>query len=321
VRGTITDRIDPMLAMILAISVAVHGAMAGYALSFDRVVNLRSARLFNETFQRPTVSAEELVFTKPEHGENPAVEPKTPEKAADKKPDAKKPADKAGDKPDDAGGRPDQGDKVALEEEASRVADSLYSDDESEGGEGLGDIRNRNPGSTLASQIDDVNKSGKKVDVGGGSGRGTRNDGDPRTGTGKGPDTSGAPGDTTKVGDKGPENIPRSRIASTANQGFDETDLTPDEVVRIIMSKYKSGLERCHKDLLKRDPSAGGKVTLEFTVNETGRATKAQVKGFDPQVESCIKSKVAGWTFPKPKDSDGELTTASFKVTLALQAE
>jgi outer membrane biosynthesis protein TonB len=321
VRGTITDRIDPRLAVILAISIIFHATALVYAWYFDReATGLRSARLFNETFQRPTVSAEELLIPTEKTGEEPTEAAKVPEKGPEKKPEKAATAKTPDKKPDTGGGGRSESDKVALEEDAGRIADSLFGEDESEDAEGRGDIRNRNPGSALGDQIEDVKKSGEKVGVGGGSGRGTRGDGEARTGTGKGPDTSGAPGDTTSAGTKGTENIPRSRISAGGKEGFDDTDLTPDEVVRIIMSKYKSGLERCHKELLKRDPSAGGKVTLEFTVAESGKATNAKVKGFDPEVETCIKGKVAGWLFPKPKDSDGEPTTASFKITLALQA-
>jgi hypothetical protein len=79
-----------------------------------------------------------------------------------------------------------------------------------------------------------------------------------------------------------------------------------------------AGLKRCYKEHLKKDASARGKVTLELTVNETGRTVKGAAKGFASEVDDCITGQMASWRFPVPKDKDGEVTEASFRIALQL---
>jgi hypothetical protein len=93
-----------------------------------------------------------------------------------------------------------------------------------------------------------------------------------------------------------------------------------------IQSAYMAGLKRCYKATLKDDPSARGKAALSFEVNEKGRVTgpNAKIQPTNiPSLASCIEGLMSGWTFPPPKEKgeDGEGTTASFAVTLALQPE
>jgi hypothetical protein len=242
----------------------------------------------------------------------------------DKKPD-KKPGGGGEKKPGGAdAGKSDGGrnnnDAVALQEEASRFADALFSDDE--GGSGLsGDMSRRKPGTDLGQQLNDVKESGKTVAVGGGSGRGTRGDGDPRTGTGKGPKIDGPSGPVSAGGGKGEEKVPSGRISVSEKQTFDESTLNADAVLAKIMSAYMAGLKRCHKETLKTDPSARGKVVLKFTVNESGRVVSPSAKGFDATLDACIRGRMESWRFAEPKDKDGDPTDATFQIALALQPE
>src|SRR5690606_21151133 len=96
------------------------------------------------------------------------------------------------------------------------------------------------------------------------------------------------------------------------------TDLDPSEVIKRIRGKYLAGIKQCHQRVLKVDPKAEGRVTIRFTVGPTGRVTKADVKGFDPTVDACIKGQAAKWRFSAPKD-DGKPTSADFEVPLLLK--
>jgi hypothetical protein len=89
-------------------------------------------------------------------------------------------------------------------------------------------------------------------------------------------------------------------------------------VLSKIQSAYMAGLKRCYKEHLKKDASARGKVTLSLTVNETGRTTSGNAKGFASEVDDCIGNQMSSWRFPVPKDKDGEATEASFAITLQL---
>jgi hypothetical protein len=174
----------------------------------------------------------------------------------------------------------------------------------------------RLPGADLGAQISDVREGGQKVSIGGGAGRGSRGDGDPRVGTGGGLKTQG-PGDGIGTG-KTVEKGPAGRISVSDKQTFDESSLTPDIVLQKIQSAYMAGLKRCYKQYLNKDASARGKVTLSLTVNETGRTVKGSARGFADEVDQCISGQMSSWRFPVPKDKDGEVTEASFAITLQL---
>ena len=102
---------------------------------------------------------------------------------------------------------------------------------------------------------------------------------------------------------------------------IDESTLSPDQVLAKIQAVYVSGVKRCYKDTLKRDPTARGKVVMKFTVNATGRAVTPSVDGFDTQLDQCIRGRIGDWRFSKPIDKDGDPTQASFAITVQLVPE
>jgi len=329
VRGTLADRIEPRLAVIVAASIAVHFGFMIWALAIDPPGDKGIAyRAAQQTFQEDSYQVDDFVVPLPpdpsagKSDDAPKGEDvKKPDKAPEVKPAGgdKKPA---GDpKPAEAGRDPN--DAVALQEESQRYADALFSEDDS--GIGLaGAMENKKPGSDLGNQLDEVAKSGATTAVGGGTpGRGTRGDGDPRAGTGTGPGVTGPGGPVSASGPdgKGGEKVPTGRISATDKKAFDDSSLTPDAVQRKIMSAYLAGLKRCHKELLKTDPTARGKVKLAFTVNESGRTVSPKASGFADTLDNCIEGQMGNWRFDIPKDSDGEATDASFEISLQLVPE
>jgi hypothetical protein len=312
VRGTLADRLDPQLSAILAVSIMLHFAVAVYAKYFvdPERDNSLADQAYNLTFKQDTY---DIKLEEPQPDPNAAgagsaaTKPDTPTKTPDKKPSG------GDDKPKDDGGRKGD-DAVALQEEAVARALALVGEDEDPLGIAGGD-RGRSPGQDLNKQLDAAKEAGKSVALGGGSGRGTRGDGDPRVGTGKGPGVGTGGVDSAGTGKV--ENSPSGRISVADKQSFDESSLTPDAVLAKIMSAYMAGLKRCYKDHLKTDPSARGKVQLSFTVNETGRSVSNKAKGFASAVDACIQSRMDGWRFPIPKDDDGP-TDASFSIALQL---
>jgi hypothetical protein len=319
VRGTFADRIDPRLAVSESASIVVVFMIYILAVVFNDPKHDWgiAEQALQRTIHPETVTATfDIPQTPTETGTAPA---KQPEKGADTPKPTKQPAggDKGGPKPDKGAGR-DKNDAVALQEEAVRYADSLFSDDEAKNGLS-GGMDRRKPGTDLGQQMEDVKQSGAKVEVGGGSGRGTRGETGARTGTGKGPVLQGQ-GDIAGQ-DKGQEKVPQGRITTTEKQAFDESSLTADAVLAKIISAYMAGLKRCHKDLLKTDPTARGKVTLKFTVGQRGGVTKAAAMGFNDSLDSCIQGRMQGWRFPEPKDKDGDPTDADFQITLQLVPE
>jgi|JI10StandDraft_1071094.scaffolds.fasta_scaffold30987_4 hypothetical protein len=331
VRGTLADRIEPRLAITVAASIAVHFGLMLAALQWDPAGDGGfAAQAAEQTFGEDTMSVNfeetpKIEVAQPDKGEE-AGKPeddKTAEKP-DKKPSTpdKKPAGGGDSKPADGGGRA-AGDAVALQEQSAKYADALFADDES--GSGLsGAMESRKAGSDLGNQLTEVAKSGATTAVGGGtSGRGTRGNGDPRVGTGTGPGVTGPGGPVSATGPDGKtgEKVPTGRITATDKKTFDDSTLTPDAVLRKILNAYMSGLKRCHKELLKSDPTAKGKVKLSFTVNESGRTVSGKASGFADSLDSCIEGQMGNWRFDIPKDSDGEPTDASFEISLQLVPE
>lgn len=323
VRGSLADRLDPRLSVITAASIALHFGLMIWALAHDPPGEGGIAyRAAQQTFTEDSYELEEFTIPTPPdpNAAGKAEEPTKGEDAPKPKDPPKKPAGGGSPKPaEDAGGR-DANDAVALQEESARMADALFADDTS--GTGLaGAMENRKPGSDLGNQLDEVAKSGATTAIGNTSGgRGTRGSGDPRVGTGTGPGVSGPGGPVSASGPdgKGAEKVPTGRISVTDKKSFDESSLTPDAVLRKIQTAYMSGLKRCHKELLKTDPTARGKVRLNFTVNEGGRTVSPKASGFADSLDSCIEGQMGNWRFDIPKDSDGEATEASFEIALQL---
>lgn len=325
VRGTLADRVEPRLAVIVAGSVAIHFGLMIFALQWDPPnENSIAYRAAKQTFNEESVPVEfQEPVQAPDQGDQKGADTKGEDKKPDKQPD-KKPADHkpAGGDTKPAGGGRDANDAVALQEESQRFADALFSEDEAGGGLS-GAMENRKPGSDLGNQLSEVAKSGASTSIGGGTSRGTRGNGDPRLGTGDGPGVSGPGGPVSANGPdgKGGEKVPTGRISVSDKKTFDDSTLTPDAVLRKIMSAYMAGLKRCHKELLKTDPTARGKVKLAFTVNESGRVFSPHANGFADSLDSCIEGQMGNWRFDIPKDADGEPTDASFEIALQLVPE
>ena len=311
VRGTFADRFDPRLSVILGASIIVHFAIVIVALTMDVEEESGIAdRAYNLTFTQEEYKVD---IEQPKPVEVAETQGGSAAAAPDKKPETKVPTIK---KEPEGGGRDKAADvQLQQEENARAMADLLTG--EGDNGTSEGDMSKRRPGADLGQQIADVREGGKSVAVGGGGGRGPRGDGDPRVGTGKGPNISG-PGGTETAGGPKEEKAPTGRITVNEKSTDDDTTLTPDAVLSKIQSAYMRAIRRCYTEHLKKDASARGKVVLSFTVNTTGRAVETAAKGFSSEVDQCIGGLMSTWRFPIPKDKDGEDSEASFAITLQL---
>jgi len=321
VRGTLADRIDPRLAVIESISIVICMAVMLAALIHDSGAK-RGGWAVRSVAVQPEETANIDVtppVTEPVQTAGSDQQTKQPDKPIDKP----KPTHDTGPKnPTPSAPHHDSAEDTAhLQEEVNRYVATLTGEDTNATGTD-GRMSKTAPGGDIGQQADEVAKSGANVKIGGASDRGTRGDGDPRAGTGHGPKVDQPTGpDTSATSDK-QEKIPKGRIQVGSPKTSDDTTLTPDAVLGKITSVYLAGLQRCYKNLLKTDPTARGKVGLEFTVNSSGRVTGAHAKADNGDLASCIQSQMANWTFPPPKDSsDKSATDANFSVTLALQPE
>jgi TonB family protein len=97
--------------------------------------------------------------------------------------------------------------------------------------------------------------------------------------------------------------------------------LDPEKVAELVRSRHLAGIARCHKQLLKKDPTVQGRVTLGFTIGPAGTVTRASVAGFHPDVDRCIHELVLTWRFHPPRDEDGAPASADFRLPLNLVAD
>jgi len=328
VRGSLADRVDPHLAIILLISLFFHGGITIWALFFaDPFVGSRIERAhqeFQAEMYREATIATFKVPTEPVEAETTtdgADDGNSKEKVTSKqKPSAGKSTGGGGD--DKAGGGDDGAPSDAAIDEAIENTAMLKMLTGGAGeGSPFGKMSETDQGAGLASQINDVKKSGSVVATTGGAGsRRGRGASSGQIGTGKGPGVSGIKeGDVGKTGEKTETKI-SSRVKFDV-EDIDMTSLDPDAVARRIRSRYLAGIQRCHERALKRDPKIGGRIDLQFTVSIAGKVTGAKIKsGFDSEVEECIKGLTKTWSFPAPKDDSGHPTSATFVIPLVLKA-
>jgi hypothetical protein len=306
VRGTLADRFDPQLSVILGASIVLHFAIAIWALVADVETDSGIAeRAYNLVFKQDTYAID---LTQPKPAE---PGPGSAEKKPDKPPERAKAPERGG----DTGRKPT--DPIALQEqEAARFADLLTG--EGPNGTTEGDMSRRRPGADLGKQLNEISEGNQSVRIGGGTGRTSRGDGEVRVGTGHGPAINGPSGPESAGGGKTAEKAPSGRISVSEKAALDASSLSPEAVLAKIQSAYMAGLKRCYREYLKKDASARGKVSLSLTINETGRTVKGAAHGFASEVDECIGGLMAGWRFPIPKDKDGEATDASFEIALQL---
>jgi hypothetical protein len=102
--------------------------------------------------------------------------------------------------------------------------------------------------------------------------------------------------------------LSRPKLKSTANKSA-SAKLQED------IADLQRSLRYCHTKALKRDPSVRGKWQVSFTVVEIGKAEGVQVKNLREKhksMESCMKTRVEGFTFSKLSSSSFQKFSISF---------
>ena len=318
VRGTLADRIDPRLAMILAISIVIHFAVALWAFQHDKTTD-RFAQKRLDDFRRDQIEIRTIQIEQPATSKGETAT-ETADKGEEEKPTKKaavKKPDKGGDENKTDEGPPDDATLEKLIKEKSKVVGVM-------GGFGKGPARytqaaDVDEGTGLDKGMNDLKQSGTNV-AAFGKGDGKRRG--PANSNIVGDRGKGKVGDAQGGGSTGPK--AEEKITSRASfSGIDEESdgtLDPGRVARKIQSRYRRGLQQCHERLLKVNPRAGGRVQLSFTVGPTGRVTGARARGFDPSVDQCIMGQMRRWRFGTPKDEDGKPSKAKFSMPVILKA-
>jgi len=320
-RGTIADRIEPQLALILALSLIIHGSIFTYArwLHDETTGRSRAERVYHATFEAPRTADIDFNTEAVTEGDEGKAE-----KEAEAK--AEKPG-KGGGK--DQGGGKDKGggnNGPSDEELAARAefeVSQMFADDETADGT-TGGMSDRKPADDLAGEIESVKESGGSVAIArGDDSRGPRRSDAGRARTG-GPDVnvSGDSKGTTTAAVTGPKIKKPKVVIKTPTSDEDDASLSPAAVMRKIRSQYAHGLKQCFKRILKGDPNAAGTIKLKFKVGERGNVTRTKVTGFGyPELDQCVEAKVMNWRFAKPVDKDGDPISVTFDISMPFAGE
>ncbi len=307
IRGTLGDRIDRRLAVIIGASVVAHLGLAAYAWINDvdtgSMLETPVAQHYRQEVMEVTLPDEPTTPMPPTPDTGPgAATPVSPAQTA--RPIVKRPQ-VATQTPARTPGM--------LEDDAQRFASILTGTEV--GRTGANDLTARQPGADLQKQLDAVGD--RRVVVGNETG-GFRKQPREGIGTTDGPNID----NPTQVANepKGGEREPTGRIQIKPLPPEGEgTTLTVQAVLDKIKGVYMSGLQRCYKKGLLDDSKLSGKVSMSFTVSERGALEDASARGVSSEVDACISSFMSGWRFAIPRDKDGDATDASFKLALALQ--
>ena len=310
IRGTLGDRVDRRLAVIIGASLLAHLGIAGYAwlddLESPSLLGTNVAQQYRQEMMEVTLPEEPVapVATTDPGPAQPTTGAATPVAAVQTP------------RPIVARPRPTQapGSSVDSIGEAQRLASILTGSDPS--ATGFGDMHARQPGADLGKQIDAV---GDRQVVIGDTNHGFREEPGPRLGTDHKP-LVGDPTQVSQTTPKGPERDPGGRIhIKPLPPEGPGTTLTVQMVLDKINGVYMVGLQRCYKKGLLGDAQLSGKVAMSFTVTERGGLDDAHAQGVSSEVDACISAAMAGWRFAIPRDKDGDPTDTSFKLALALQ--
>jgi hypothetical protein len=308
IRGTLADRIDRRLAVIIGGSLLAHLGIAGWAWIDD--IDTSSASLLGPKVAQQ-YRQETMEVTLPEIVDSPSTEPGTGTPVSP----VQTPAPIVP-RPQLHTGTPVPG-RTFSDDDATRMAQILTGSDP--GRTGPGEMHSRQPGADLDKQLADLRDGNRRITIGDDGHTFRDRPGTPRIGTHVGP-IAGDPNQLTALPEHRPDNEPGGRIVIKPLPGDGPgTTLTVDAVLAKINGVYMSGLQRCYKKGLLGDSTLSGKVAMSFTVTDTGRLEDATAHGVSADVDACISALMTGWRFPIPKDKDGDTTDASFKLGLALQ--
>lgn len=321
VRGTLADRIDPQLSIIVTISLMLHLGVLVYAKCFVDPPLTKAEQIYRDTFPEQyednfePKSVQVDVDIKDE-GDQPKEEPK---KGDDKPKQPKKPTTKAGGdaKPKDGGSpRPEKSDEEMAADAEAAIA-QMFGDDSDDGATGTR-MSDRNPGSDLADEAANVEEGRVKVTL-----KDTGSDQGPNRARRRRATTSGPNVDTGTgregSGEVGPAKVPKKPQVKPGGASTDDDvkNLTPAAILAKIRRQYTYGLKQCFKKVLKIDENASGTVRLKFTIGERGNVTTAQTKGFGyDSLDQCVASQAKKWRFTPPKDEDGDPTDMTVKLSL-----
>jgi outer membrane biosynthesis protein TonB len=305
VRGSLADRIDPYLAVVLVLSFLLHGGLSLYVYRLD-------APREPEPDEIPKNYPKAWLEKQPEppkkqdkdEGKAEKTEEKTEEKA-EKKDDS---GEKKVQKEDDSEAREQAAERKAAREKAQAAgALALMGSAGNRGGKKIRDVTGGQQSGSLQAGIEKAREEGG-LTAEGGPGKGTKTGGGPEVGTGDGRGPKGPKGP-----DKTTEKVQEEKITGTATVTESDQvsgELDADSVIGKVRSSYYRQIQKCYNDALKADSGLKGRVDITIWIGKTGSVNKVDVNGFNSQMDDCIKQAAKRWSFPNPEKKEGAFSFA-----------
>ncbi len=302
VRGSFADRIDRKLGVIIGASMLLHLGIASWAWLTERESDSMAEEVaaLYEAPQYEVIEMPDFELPTAPTSTEPGIA--TPAKPAIQTPSTKPPN----------AARP-IGDRMPEPIDANAWAQMITGNQP--GRDGQAELPNRIPNVDLDRQIKNLNDAGRSPT----DPRRTSRDPGLRIGDGPPGPTIEQPGTISQLPKEERKPIARLTPVPMPKHGTKDP-LSINLVLGRIQGAYMAGLQRCYvKHGLSHDASLVAKVTLSFTVDETGAATDNKASGANAEVDQCIREQMVGWRFQVPKDDDGDPTDAPFTLKLALQ--
>jgi outer membrane biosynthesis protein TonB len=101
--------------------------------------------------------------------------------------------------------------------------------------------------------------------------------------------------------------------ASPASAGEGTLD---KDLIRRVVRAHIPEIRHCYNQALTRDPTAQGKVVIDFTIGEDGKVVASKVSSSDmadQDAPRCMSDAVLRWSFPRP---DGGQVVVSYPFVL-----
>jgi hypothetical protein len=177
------------------------------------------------------------------------------------------------------------------------------------GTDGNGDVADVLRGGDVGGDMDDVMSQVRGVGVArGGEGGVLRNvSGGSGDGAGGVADISQlrAEGGNKAVSsdDMGTERQVRGKVGQGSAKATGGTGTLSADAVRRTVGGALGGIKGCYERALRRNPTLGGRVTVQFTVGGGGRVVSASASNntLTPDVGECIVARIRGLRFPPPE--------------------
>ena len=261
IRQPLLERIDRRLAVVLAISIAAHVAIAIVAWSTDPPV-----RTWLEIGPVATYSEDTLPILAAPPGEPAPARPAIAAPA---------PAPRAP-------GRPVRPRAVAPIDPDAAMAGMFDRDPM------LGPAARRAPGGDLDKQLEAARARDQAARVGH-----DRVDGPERIGDGTDPMLDGPDGiaATEKGGEDAGGRVELGDDGFTVDPGVDF------DPYHHIKARYMPQIMRCYRGELRYQPTLRGRIDLELTIGADGAVVSARATGLD-ELEECVEQRARAWTFP-----------------------